>query len=314
MNSKPIFSIFSGCYNSALVIHRLFESIKTQTFRDFEWIIIDDASVDNTVELIEKFIEQNPTLTCKLIRHTTNTGIVKSREEALNMAKGEFFVKWDHDDIHTPDQLQVFYEMYTKYRDQNIGAVWCLCKDQYGKVVGNEFPQEETVSDYYKFYAGFIHSTKNKPRERHNTIKTRVHLEINKWLRDKGILQSGESPSATDIWCVLGILGYKTVFVNKPMRQYFMETGRARMSNDGVRVRTLQGYRLRQRWINYYIERFPLQSSILMLRLYPSLNMLAILSGQNFSGVLKGLNSGKKKFIAAFFYLPVLLYTKLKNI
>ena len=52
--NSPFFSIFAGLYNSEAVIHRLFQSITCQTFKDFELIIIDDASQDSTEELMRE--------------------------------------------------------------------------------------------------------------------------------------------------------------------------------------------------------------------------------------------------------------------
>lgn len=49
-------SVFTPCYNRAYTLTRLFESIKAQKFSDFEWIIVDDGSSDNTKELVESWI------------------------------------------------------------------------------------------------------------------------------------------------------------------------------------------------------------------------------------------------------------------
>ena len=53
MNSKYKFTIFTSCYNSEKFIHRLYDSLKAQSFKNFEWLIIDDFSDDSTKSIIE---------------------------------------------------------------------------------------------------------------------------------------------------------------------------------------------------------------------------------------------------------------------
>lgn len=50
-----LFTVFTPTYNRAHTLHRVYNSLKVQTYRDFEWLIIDDGSTDNTHELIEQW-------------------------------------------------------------------------------------------------------------------------------------------------------------------------------------------------------------------------------------------------------------------
>ena len=54
--SKKMITVFTPTYNRAYIIGKLYESLKRQTFKDFEWLVIDDGSVDNTENLIQGFI------------------------------------------------------------------------------------------------------------------------------------------------------------------------------------------------------------------------------------------------------------------
>ena len=57
------FSVFTPSYNRAKTLPRLYEALKRQTYRNFEWIIVDDGSADNTKETVEKSSATDPTLT-----------------------------------------------------------------------------------------------------------------------------------------------------------------------------------------------------------------------------------------------------------
>lgn len=51
----PLFTVFTPAYNRAHTLHRVWESLKAQTERDFEWLVVDDGSTDNTAELIAQY-------------------------------------------------------------------------------------------------------------------------------------------------------------------------------------------------------------------------------------------------------------------
>ena len=56
---KATLTIFTPAYNRAYTLHKCYESLKKQTNKDFEWLIIDDGSTDNTRELVQSWIEEN---------------------------------------------------------------------------------------------------------------------------------------------------------------------------------------------------------------------------------------------------------------
>jgi glycosyltransferase involved in cell wall biosynthesis len=57
MADPPLFTVFTPTYNRAHTIHRVYDSLCAQTLRDFEWLVIDDGSTDNTAELVAKWAE-----------------------------------------------------------------------------------------------------------------------------------------------------------------------------------------------------------------------------------------------------------------
>lgn len=89
-------TIFTPTYNRKDKIGKVYESLKKQENKDFEWLIVDDGSVDNTSELIEEFIKENQ-ITIKYVKQN-NGGKHVAYNTALNYATGKYFFCVDSDD------------------------------------------------------------------------------------------------------------------------------------------------------------------------------------------------------------------------
>ncbi|WP_374367247.1 glycosyltransferase family 2 protein [Stutzerimonas sp.] len=99
-----IVSVITPSCNSGSFISDTIGSVLAQTFTNWEMIIVDDASVDNSVELIEGFAKLDGRI--KLIRLSSNQGAAVSRNTALEMAQGRYIAFLDSDDLWLPDKLE----------------------------------------------------------------------------------------------------------------------------------------------------------------------------------------------------------------
>lgn len=99
-----LFSIIIPVYNGALWINEALESILHQSLPDFEVIIVNDGSKDNSVELIEAFIDDHKELDIKLISQS-NKGLGNARNKGANLAKGEWLAFLDADDYWSIHKL-----------------------------------------------------------------------------------------------------------------------------------------------------------------------------------------------------------------
>ena len=102
-------SVIVPTYNSSNTIERLIHSLSNQIFKDFEIVFIDDNSIDNTVDLILKALE-NSNIPSQLIVNETNKGPGYSRNRGLEKANGDYIVFIDSDDIVREDHLSTFYD------------------------------------------------------------------------------------------------------------------------------------------------------------------------------------------------------------
>lgn len=110
-------SVVLPVYNSERYIEEAIESILHQTFKDFEFIIIDDGSFDRTTEIIRSYEDSR----IKLYTNPKNMGIVKSLNKGFSLAKGEYILRMDSDDLSFLDR----FENQISFLDQNpeIGVI-----------------------------------------------------------------------------------------------------------------------------------------------------------------------------------------------
>ena len=109
---NKLISIITPCFNSSNYIERTFLSIVKQTYADWEWIIVDDCSTDNSVAKIKEFSEQKSNI--KLIELPENHGSAFARNEGLRVAEGTFITFLDSDDIIDPNYLEEQFNFITK--------------------------------------------------------------------------------------------------------------------------------------------------------------------------------------------------------
>lgn len=103
MLKLPMISFIVTSYNYEKYILKTLESIKAQSYRNFEIIIVDDCSKDNSCKIIEDFISENQDLKITLIKQSSNQGQMASMIKGLESAQGQFVSFIDSDDILMPD-------------------------------------------------------------------------------------------------------------------------------------------------------------------------------------------------------------------
>lgn len=106
------FTIFTPTYNRANLLPRLYQSLCRQSFSDFEWIIYDDGSNDDTINVVYSFIEEKKILIRLLNGKTSGGGKHRAINRSIKYAIGELFFIVDSDDYLTDDSLSIidFYE------------------------------------------------------------------------------------------------------------------------------------------------------------------------------------------------------------
>lgn len=117
-------TVFTPTYNRAYIIETLYRSLQRQTYRDFEWLVVDDGSADNTRELFESWQQEGNDFSIRYFKQE-NGGKCRAINRGLEMAQGELFFTVDSDDYLTEDALEkiVAWDAELPNREQYCGFV-----------------------------------------------------------------------------------------------------------------------------------------------------------------------------------------------
>ena len=101
MKNDPKISVVMAVYNGEKYLREAIDSILNQTFKDFEFIIVNDGSTDRTREILESFIDPRIVLI-----HQEHMGLTKSLNRGIALAKGKYIARQDADDISMAERLE----------------------------------------------------------------------------------------------------------------------------------------------------------------------------------------------------------------
>ena len=137
-----LITVFTPTYNRARLLSRLYESLCKQTFMDFEWIIVDDGSIDETIEVVSsihnsQFTIHNSSFPIRYF-YQENGGKHRAVNRGVMEAKGDLFFIADSDDILPSDALQIVAEQYEGIKgNKRFAGVCGLDGTFHGEVIGS---------------------------------------------------------------------------------------------------------------------------------------------------------------------------------
>lgn len=134
-------TIFTPIYNREKLIKRVYESLKKQKFKNFEWLIINDGSTDTSENVIKSFIQENKIN----IRYYSkkNGGKHTAYNLAIQKAKGELFLILDSDDIVLEDGIYRLLDIWEKYENkQDLLGISGIDFDKKFNIIGDFYPKD----------------------------------------------------------------------------------------------------------------------------------------------------------------------------
>ena len=114
--ATPKVSVICTCYNHAAYVTESMESVLNQTYRNYELIVVDDGSNDNSVAVIQNYILNHPEIT--FINLQKNAGICKAFNTAFKVCQGDFIIDLAADDVLLPDRLEKGVESFQRLDDR----------------------------------------------------------------------------------------------------------------------------------------------------------------------------------------------------
>ncbi|HRY63382.1 MAG TPA: glycosyltransferase [Patescibacteria group bacterium] len=141
-----------SAHNAEKYLREALESMLNQTLADFEFIIIDDASTDETQKIIKEYAAKDTRI--KLISNPINLGLTKSLNIGLNQAQGEYIARLDADDLSEPERLQKQYDFMEAQPEYALVGSWVKIIDQDGQELAEKKPPPDTKLIKFSFIFG----------------------------------------------------------------------------------------------------------------------------------------------------------------
>lgn len=168
---KPLVSVLMPVYNGSKFIEEAIESILNQSYRQFELIIADDASKDDTAKILKQYLRKYPKK-IQVVTLKQNQGVAQATNAAFNLAKGKYLAIMDCDDIAHSNRLQKQVEFLENHPKVIVLGTQAKIINKKGQIVGEKnFPT--THEKIYSSY-GLVHPMV------HPSIMIRAKLVPNK--------------------------------------------------------------------------------------------------------------------------------------
>lgn len=203
-------TIFTPTYNRADLLPRLYESLCCQTNNNFEWLIIDDSSADNTKDVVEEFIKKTNDFKIKYYVQS-HGGKHRAINKALGVAEGDYFFIVDSDDYLTSDSVELI-DKWTKTVDdmENIAGISGLRVQENNNILGGT-PVTETGKEYID--AGNLERKKyHLTGDKAEVYKTKI---LQKYLFPE--FEGEYFVTEAVCWDAIAADGYKIRWYNKPI-------------------------------------------------------------------------------------------------
>ena len=144
MTLKPKLSVITPVYNREKYLPECIDSILNQTFKDFEFILIDDHSTDGSLKIIKEYESKDNRV--KFLSNKLNLGATKSFNNGLNISVGKYIARMDSDDISMPERFQKQIDLFENWTELEVLGTGAILINGDGVEIGRKkFP-----SDYKK--------------------------------------------------------------------------------------------------------------------------------------------------------------------
>lgn len=204
-------SIITPVYNTALFIDRCAHSLFEQTFENIEYIFVNDATPDNSIEILRNIAAKYPKRNIKIITHNTNKGIAAARRTGIDNAKGDYILMCDSDDYIEQEMVQLLYEKALK---ENADITVCNIYDEYNdcKILCEDLIVENKAKNFENILVN-----------KEGILKSLCNKLVRKYLFDNPETIAPQGMNYMEDWFVTLRLYYfanKIIKVNTPLYHY----------------------------------------------------------------------------------------------
>lgn len=297
MKVNPKISVVMAVYNGEKYVSEAIESILNQTYKDFEFIIINDGSKDNTFELIEKY--QNQDQRIKLVSRENN-GLVQSLNEGIKMANGDYIARMDADDICLPTRFEEQLS-YMDFNKLDLCGSWVQTFNSQSELAILEYPEKHNDIEFRSFFmCSFAHPS----------------VMIKRSIFDK-IKYKNETAEDYRLWCDILSNGYKAGNIQRVLLKYRIHNAQLtqirteELINSENNISLDFSKRINPQIMHVVVESIDIKNNCTVLKFNKLINNISTLSKekcvskQNLSFIFKVLyenSSPKNPFIYYLYY------------
>lgn len=302
------FTVFTPVYNGRHVIHRVWDSLRAQTFQDFEWLIVDDGSDDGVVDLLYEY-RKCANFPLRIFSQS-NKGKHVAWNRAVRLASGDLFVPADMDDTFVPialERLKLIWESIPPDKRKGFSGVNVLCLDPVtGNIIGDRYPRDRLVTNNLEL--DYVYKVSG---EKWGCIRTDI-------LRDNPFMEVPGYVPESFVWFTIA-RKYHVICVNECLRFWYLDRGRNNLSSKRPFMILSEG---QYRYLCWHLSEnldYLWKSKKDLLRTARNIWPVGLHSGRGLGAILEDINNGKSKLLACI-VLPVglvmfmrdfLLYRKL---
>jgi glycosyltransferase involved in cell wall biosynthesis len=226
------FTVFTPTYNRAHTLHRVYDSLANQTFRDFEWLIVDDGSLDRTPAVVQSW-QKTANFAIRYYSQA-NRGKHAAFNRGVREARGTLFLPLDSDDACVPSALERLlwhWRSIPEAQRNGFSGVTALCMDEKGQLIGRRFPRDVVDSDSLEMRYRFKVTCEKWGFHRTDVLRQHAFPEH---------IQGSYVPEGI-VWAQIS-RRFKTRFVNEVLRIYY--TDGPSLMRGGTPARNAAGGRL----------------------------------------------------------------------
>lgn len=200
--AQPLVSIILPIYNSAPYLKESLDSLRSQSFKNFEIIAINDGSTDNSASILKKYKDDR----LVIVDHKKNRGLVKTLNESLKIARGKYIARMDPDDIAHSQRLKKQFNFMEQNPDIDVLGTWIKNFGLYN-YVWNVHAKDPYIKAKLLFENSIAHPSVMMKRS--SLIKLKVNY-------DEQIVGAEDYM----LWSVLAYRGLKFANLQEPLLKY----------------------------------------------------------------------------------------------
>ncbi|MCP2727685.1 glycosyltransferase family 2 protein [Limnofasciculus baicalensis] len=253
--TEPLVSIIMPAYKAEKLIPEALACVKAQTYKNWELIVVEDASNDATEAIVNEFVIEVGEDRVQYIRHEYNQGVSGVRNTAINQAKGEYLAFLDYDDLWKAYHLETAVNTLQKTGGDIVYSTVEMFQDGTDKIIGIWGPSQKDVDEFPASLLGRNYIASNVVVMKSSIPEKVGYFEIN--------LKAAED---LDYWLRIAEAGFKFVYIPGVYGSYRKKQSSS-LTSQAAMVAEYHAMVIRKHWYSPILSQKTRQEAALLYHL-----------------------------------------------